>query len=226
MVEDDANILNLLSAYLESAGHSVVAASDGDVGLQKALSETFDICIFDEMLPNKPGSKIAAAMRKNGIDTPILFLSALSSETDIIRGFGAGGDDYVIKPFSPRELLVRVDAILRRSSANGVDQKHVDGPMQLSVDQPVCVVNGIAIELTPHEFKILRKLLSQPNRVFERGSLIAAIYGNDHAVSPKVIDVHIHHLRTKLGAEAGSMIQTVRGFGYRYGPASEIARHD
>lgn len=223
VVEDDANILNLLSAYLESAGHTVVTASDGDTGLEKALNETFDICVFDEMLPYRSGSDIARAMRKVGIDTPILFLSAMSSEADVIRGFGAGGDDYVIKPFSPRELLVRVDAILRRSSSNSSAHGQAKGPIQLADDQPTCMVNGSAVELTPHEYRILRQFLSQPNRVFERGSLIAAIYGNEHAVSPKVIDVHVHHLRAKLGSNVGALIQTVRGFGYRYAPMAEGA---
>ena len=176
------------------------------------------------MLPKRSGSEIARAMRKAGIETPILFLSALSSEADVIRGFGAGGDDYVIKPFSPRELLVRVDAILRRCSSHTSAHKHVDGPIQLAEDHPTCRVNGTAIELTPHEYRILRQFLSQPNRVFERATLIAAIYGNEHAVSPKVIDVHVHHLRAKLGSDAGALIRTVRGFGYRYAPVADTAR--
>lgn len=225
VVEDDVNILNLLSAYLESAGHTVVVASDGDAGLQKALDETFDICVFDEMLPKRSGSDIAKAMRKVGIETPILFLSALSSEADVLRGFRVGGDDYVVKPFSPRELLVRVDAILRRSSSKTSGENRNKGPILLADDQPTCIVNGMAVQLTPHEYCILRQLLSQPNRVFERGSLIATIYGNEHAVSSKAIDVHVHHLRTKLGREAGALIKTVRGFGYRYEPL-EITERD
>lgn len=218
VVEDDANILNLLSAYLESAGHRVVTASDGAAGLQKALNGTFDICVFDEMLPNRSGTEIAEAMRNVGNATPILFLSALSAEKDVLRGFSAGADDYVVKPFSPRELLVRVDAILRRSS-NGLltnRKKYCEGPVQLDEDQPTCHFKGKSIELTPHEYRILRQLLSQPNRVFERATLISALYGNEHAVSPKAIDVHMHHLRAKLGSEAGAMIKTVRGFGYKF----------
>ena len=225
VVEDDANILNLLSAYLESAGHRVVAASDGEDGLEKALNQPFDICVFDEMLPKRSGSDIATAMRRVGIETPILFLSALSSEADVIRGFGAGGDDYVVKPFSPRELLVRVDAILRRSANHkGERRPSPTGPIQLAEDHPACRINGAQIDLTPHEYRILRQLLSKPNRVFERGSLIAAIYGNEFAVSPKGIDVHVHNLRAKLGENAGALIQTVRGFGYRYAPDAEGAK--
>lgn len=224
VVEDDANILNLLSAYLESAGHTVVVASDGETGLRMALNETFDICVFDEMLPNRSGSDIAKAMRKVGIETPILFLSAKSGEADVINGFKAGGDDYVVKPFSPRELLVRVDAILRRTSSIAAACRFGEGPIQLADDQPTCVVNGNSVELTPHEYRILRQLLSQPNRVFERGSLIATIYGNEHAVSPKAIDVHVHHLRSKLGSDVGSLIKTVRGFGYRYVPLVGAAK--
>ena len=212
-----------MSAYLESVGHEVVTASDGEVGLQRVMNENFDICVFDEMLPNKSGSEIAAAMRKAGNATPILFLTALSGEADILRGFGAGADDYLVKPFSPRELLVRVDAILRRSSGRPEKQRHQAGPIQLDDDQPTCKVNDVSVELTPHEYRILRQLLARPNRVCERGTLIAALYGNEHAVNPKAIDVHVHHLRAKLGGRLGAMIQTVRGFGYRYSPQIDEA---
>ena len=220
VVEDDQNILNLLSAYLENAGHEVVTASDGDTGLEIALNGRFDICIFDVMLPHKAGTQIAAAMREIGNDTPIVFLTALGNEADILRGFGVGADDYIVKPFSPRELLVRIEAILRRNPTRQSDQdlKLEFGPIQLDDAQPICRVDGTSVELTPHEYRILRQLLGHPNRVFERSSLIASIYGNENAVSPKAIDVHVHHLRTKLGGEVGRMIQTVRGFGYRFSP--------
>lgn len=203
----------------------MVTASDGKAGLRKALNDTFDICVLDEMLPEKSGSEIAAAMREAGNATPILFLSALGNEADILRGFGVGGDDYVVKPFSPRELLVRVEAILRRSaSVPAVErQRRNVGPIQLDDDQPTCRVNGTSVELTPHEYRILKHFLARPNRVLGRETLIATLYGNEHAVSPKAIDVHVHHLRTKLGS-VGSMIRTVRGFGYRY--VSQADRED
>ena len=223
VVEDDENILNLLSAYLVSAGHEVVAAMDGDTGLENALKDDFDICILDVMLPHKSGIEIASALRRTGSTTPILFLTALGNEADILRGFGVGADDYMVKPFSPRELLVRIEAILRRQPARQPDQepKLEFGPIQLDNAQPNCRVNGTPVELTPHEYRILRQLLGRPNRVFERRSLIANLYGNENAVSPKAIDVHVHHLRAKLGDEAGEMIQTVRGFGYRFSPQSD-----
>ena len=223
VVEDDENILNLLSAYLESAGHEVVTTTDGDLGLENALKYQFDICILDVMLPHKSGTEIAAAMRENGNDTPILFLTALGNESDILRGFGVGADDYMVKPFSPRELLVRIEAILRRNPNRQSDQhlKLEFGPIQLDDAQPNCRVDGTVVELTPHEYRILRQLLGHPNRVFERSSLIASIYGNENAVSPKAIDVHVHHLRTKLGGEVGRMIQTVRGFGYKFSPNTD-----
>ncbi|MDJ0824201.1 MAG: response regulator transcription factor [Rhodobacter sp.] len=223
VVEDDENILNLLSAYLESAGHAVTTSTDGDHGLEIALSGEFDILVLDVMLPNRTGTEIASALKNNGRSTPILFLTALGSEADILRGFGVGADDYMVKPFSPRELLVRIDAILRRSSTIGScrDAKLEIGPLQLDDAQPICRVRGRSVELTPIEYRILRQFLERPNRVFERGSLIAGIYGNDAAVSPKAIDVHIHHLRAKLGDQAGDMIQTVRGFGYKLSPHAD-----
>jgi len=217
LVEDDENILNLLRAYLESAGYAVYTATKGDEGLVFALENTFDLCVVDVMLPNKSGIEIVSKMREAGSDTPILFLSALGSETDILSGFGVGADDYMVKPFSPRVLLVRIEAILRRQRA-ALPQPGPQlsfGPIQLDEEQPHCLLNGVPVELTPHEYRIFRQLLRRPGRIFERSSLIACIYGRDDAVSPKSIDVHIHNLRCKLNDEEGDMIQTVRGFGYR-----------
>ena len=222
VVEDDENILNLLSAYLESAGHEVVEHQDGLLGCKAALTETFDICILDIMLPHRSGMEIVEAMRQQGILTPVLFLTALGTETNVLQGFNAGADDYVIKPFSPRELIVRIQAILRRSQTAGAYRGDVleIGSLKLDLDEPTCDVSGQTIALTPYEHKILRRLLEQPSRVLSRGQLIALLYGNDVAVGPKAIDVHVHNLRTKLGDETGSMIETVRGFGYRFSTAS------
>ncbi len=217
VVEDDENILQLLSAYLESAGYTVTTAADGADGLQKALHERFDICVLDVMLPNKSGIEIASALRHSDRDIPILFLTALGNETDVLGGFEAGADDYMVKPFSPRELLVRIAAILKRFRAKGSHSDSIvhGGPIELDDAQATCRVHGQSVELTPHEYKILRQLMRRPNRIYERQALIASIYGNQHAVSPKAIDVHVHHLRIKLGSEAGDLIQTVRGFGYK-----------
>ncbi|MEL7115613.1 MAG: response regulator transcription factor [Pseudomonadota bacterium] len=225
VVEDDENILNLLSAYLESAGHGVTTATDGADGLERALNGGFDICILDVLLPRRSGIEIAADLREAGSETPILFLTALGSEADVLKGFGAGGDDYMVKPFSPRELMVRVDAILRRSAPSKTQDEtgFAVGPIQLDTTEPFCRVNGARHELTPFEHKILGQFLRRPGRVFERSTLIASIYGNDAAVSPKAIDVHIHNLRAKLGEDAGAMIETVRGFGYRLAPPGEAS---
>ena len=226
VVEDDENILNLLSAYLESAGHEVVEHHDGLTGCKAALTDRFDICIFDVMLPHRSGTEIVAAMRAQGTLTPVLFLTALGAETNVLQGFGAGADDYVIKPFSPRELVVRIQAILRRSQmAKACHGEVVEvGPLKLDLEQPTCDLSGETIALTPYEHKILRRLLEQPSRVLSRGQLIALLYGNDVAVGPKAIDVHVHNLRTKLGDETGSMIETVRGFGYRFSAAANPER--
>jgi len=217
VVEDDENILNLLSAYLENAGYNVVTATDGNQGMQQAMERAFDICVLDVMLPGKTGTAIASAMRESGCDTPILFLTALGSESDVLKGFGVGADDYIVKPFSPRVLLVRISAILKRLQTRQPTEHRITrlGPIQLDDTQPVCLVNNKPVELTPHEYRILRQLIKRPERVFERRTLISAIYGNEDAISPKAIDVHVHHLRLKLGNQAGEMIQTVRGFGYK-----------
>jgi len=217
VVEDDVNILNLLTAYLQSGGHDVTAVGNGSEGLKSALSDDFDICVLDVMLPGKGGVEVAAAMRKAGCDTPIIFLTALGNEADILRGFNVGADDYMVKPFSPRVLMVRIEAILRRLQNHKKETRElVLGPIQLDESQPRCLLNGSAVELTPNEYRILRQLLRRPGRVLHRNSLIESIYGNEHAVSPKAIDVHVHHLRAKLEDEEGQMITTVRGFGYMF----------
>ncbi len=156
MVEDDVNILNLLDAYLERAGHHVVAASDGKEGMELALSERFDLCVLDVMLAWTRSIDIAAVMRDNGINTPIVFLAALGAEAEILSAFGAGVDDYVVKPFSPQELPLRVDAILRRSAMQprGRDDRVGIGPIQLDETVQACQVQVEPLELTPHEFRI------------------------------------------------------------------------
>lgn len=218
VVEDDKNILHLLSAYLESAGHHVSITTDGTEGLQSALDGAFDICILDVMLPGKNGVEIATAMREAGCTTPILFLTALGNESDVLSAFSAGADDYMVKPFSPRVLLVRIEAILKRLRvANAGHSTSLElGPITLDTTQPNCQVRGVPVDLTPHEYRILRQLLKRPGQVFSRSSLIACIYGNESAISPKAIDVHVHHLRAKLADERGELIQTVRGFGYKF----------
>ncbi len=216
VVEDDENILNLLSAYLESAGHRVATLRDGKAGLAAALNEPFDLCVLDVMLPGLGGTEMALRLRAARREMPILFLTALGAETDILKGFDAGADDYIDKPFSPRVLLVRIDAILRRIDGPGeVSGKTLRvGPFEIDEDHPTCRVNQRRVTLTPHEHRILRKLLTRPDRVFDRSTLVATLYGNEVAVGPKAIDVHIHNLRAKLGPEAGELIKTVRGFGY------------
>lgn len=207
----------MLSAYIESAGYNVATASDGGEGLHKALNEQFDMCVIDIMLPSKSGLEIASAMRQADRETPILFLTALSDENDILKGFEIGADDYITKPFSPRVLLFRIAAILKRSRSRDSQKDSTIGygPIELNESQALCLVDGQSIDLTPHEFKILKQLMQRPNKIYERHTLIASIYGNEYAVSPKAIDVHMHNLRSKLGAHAGEMIQTVRGFGYK-----------
>lgn len=217
VVEDDQNILNLLCAYLESAGHEVVTATDGEQGLRYVLERSFDLCVIDVMLPKKNGIEIAQSMRANGFEIPVIFLTALGNESDMLKGFDAGADDYIVKPFSPRILLMRIEAILRRLQAKPpTDEPTLNfGPIQLDATQPNCLFHGSIVELTPHEYRILRQLIRRPGRVFGRGSLISCIYGNEDTVSPKAIDVHIHNLRAKFEDDAGEIIQTVRGFGYK-----------
>jgi len=224
VVEDDPNILNLLEAYLSASNFDVVTAARGDDGERLARAGGFDLLLLDVMLPGSTGVEIAAAVRAIGDRTPILFLTARGGEVDILAGFAAGADDYVVKPFSARELMARVKAILARTAAQGASASALTSA-RLEVDEAalVCRVDGQAIELTAHEFRIVSHLVRAPGRVFDRDQLTTVLYPNGEAIGPKAIDVHIHNLRKKLGTELGGAISTVRGFGYRYDPLEGAA---
>lgn len=227
VVEDDPNILNLLEAYLSASGFDVVTADRGDDGERLARAGGFDLLLLDVMLPEKTGVEIATAVRAGQDRTPILFLTARGAEVDILEGFAAGADDYVVKPFSARELIARVKAILARAKASASAAPAQAAPGRLSVDEQAltCRVDGALVELTAHEFRILAHLSKAPGRVFDRDQLTTVLYPNGEAIGPKAIDVHIHNLRKKLGADVGAAISTVRGFGYRFDPIEEAQAH-
>ncbi len=223
IVEDEEDIQQLVSFHLLKENFHVICADDGNQALEKFNTEKVDLIILDIMLPGKSGLDVCKAIKKDprGKKTPIIMLTARSEEQDIIEGLETGADDYITKPFSPKVLVARVKAHLRRKENlyqdSEQDRSKVCLPMGLEINLDLFKVtlNGKEIDLTISEFNILKLLALRPDRVFSRQQIIDAIRGDGYEVTARAVDVQIHGLRKKLG-QAGSLIETVRGVGYRF----------
>ncbi len=220
IVEDDKNTATLVATYLEKEGYLPLVENDGAQGLSVAQTEKPDLIILDLMLPGMDGLDICRRLRQES-NVPILMLTAREEEIDRVLGFSLGADDYVVKPFSPRELVERVKAILRRTEQSMI---HEDsgilrcGDLQLDPEKHKVTLSGEAVQLTMSEYKLLHALMTTPGRVFSRGELLRQFYVHEEAVVERVIDVHINKLRQKIEVDPAQpvYIETVRGFGYRF----------
>ncbi len=215
VVEDEPTIADLLKLYLERDGFDVLVSHDGDSGLDLILNRNPAAVILDVGLPGRSGTEVCSAMRSAQNWTPVLFCTARDDEIDRVLGLELGADDYITKPFSPREVVARVKAVLRRSTATPVAEPQAELSMNgVSVDSSTrrCTVNGVEIELTPTEFDLLVFLLRNPGRVFGRDELLTDVWGYSSAVGSRTVDVHVAQLRSKL--EPAEIIRTVRGVGY------------
>ncbi len=219
IVEDDRNIASLVETYLEQAGFRTVVAHDGRRGLELAQRLRPGLVILDIMLPGLDGWDICRELRKVS-QVPILMLTAREEEVDRIVGFSLGADDYVVKPFSPRELVERVKAILPRARAAEphAASRLQHGGLVLEPEMHKVTLDGEAVTLTPSEFTLLHTLMGAPGRVFSRDLLLGRLYQHGEAVIDRVIDVHIGKLRQKIEPDPAepSYILTVRGVGYRF----------
>ena len=218
IVEDDRNTAALIATYLENEGFATQAVHDGADALALARERTPGFVILDIMLPRVDGWEICRELRKLS-DVPILMLTAREEEIDRVLGLSLGADDYVVKPFSPRELVERVKAILRRTARRAApvqEFRHAD--LVLDIDKRRVTRDGQPVELTAVEYKLLQALMSAPGKAFSRDDLLNHIYRHGEAVVDRVVDVHIGHLRQKLADNAAQprYIETVRGFGYRF----------
>lgn len=217
IVDDEPDLLELVRVNLSRAGYEVTTAATGTAALEELRAEKPDLVILDLMLPDHSGTEICREIRADAelSDLPVIMLTALTEEVDRVVGFELGADDYVSKPFSPRELVLRVKAVLRRRAPNevgGTVLRH--GPLSLDLERRCCRVEGVEIALTAKEFSLLESLIARPGRVFTREHLLESIWGSDVAVTLRTIDTHVKRLREKLG-DAGEQIDTVRGVGYR-----------
>ena len=225
VVEDEADIQQLVSYNLIKAGFHVTCADSGEEALACLEREDIDCILLDLMLPGISGTEVCAALKKgeskHRAAIPILMLTAKGEEEDVVAGLEYGADDYITKPFSPKVLIARVKAVLRRSQsrdeADVGDQKHIIAVSGLEIDKGRHEVRlgGEQLHLTMTEFGILALLAAKPGWVFTRQQIIDAVRGYDFLVTPRAIDVQIFGLRKKLG-EAGEAIETVRGIGYRF----------
>lgn len=219
VVDDGQNVLELVKLYGEREGFEVVAVDDGDLVLAAFDRENPDVVILDIMLPGQDGLSLCRRLRAVRM-IPIIMLTAKGEEADRVLGLEMGADDYVAKPFSPRELVARIKAVLRRSqAADPATNWQLKYPgLEIRADIRKVLVDAAESEVTPREFDLLYHLAQNPQRVFTREELLGAVWGYDYFGDQRTVDVHIRRLRTKLASLPHEYLQTVWGVGYKFTP--------
>ena len=215
VVDDDREIVGAIAALLELEGYTVLRAYDGLEALDALHTHDVQLMILDVMMPRMDGLSATMQIRKEK-NVPILLLSAKTEDADKIAGLAIGADDYIVKPFSPREVVSRIKAVLRRTSKPDVSETLVCGNVALNIKGHSVTVDGKPVELTLKEFELLKLLMQNPGVVLNRDTLLGSIWGYDFDGETRTVDVHIRTLRCKLG-EKGDIIETVRGVGYKIG---------
>ncbi|MBA3472915.1 MAG: response regulator transcription factor [Rubrobacter sp.] len=220
VVDDEPKLVAVVRAYMESDGFRVVAAGDGKEALERFRQARPDLVVLDLMMPEMDGLEVCRHLRRES-DVPIIMLTARAEEVDELLGLELGADDYVAKPFSPRALLARVRAVLRRASSEAADEEAsvVLGPLRLDQSRHEATWDGEPLPLTPTEFRLLVVLARRPKRVFDRLELLERIQGEAYAGFERTVDAHVKNLRKKLagagGEAAAASIATVPGVGYK-----------
>jgi two-component system phosphate regulon response regulator PhoB len=216
IVEDERDVLDLLALNLRKAGFTISTALDGATGLGKARSEKPAFIILDLMLPKMPGLEICKILKSDPAtrQIPIMMLTAKAEEIDRVVGLEFGADDYVTKPFSPREVVLRIKAILRRAEGPAEDESLSAGSIVIDPTRHEVSVHGKRVNLTSLEFKLLRTLVQRRGRVQTRDRLLNDVWGYESVIDTRTVDTHVRRLRKKLG-KAADVIESVRGFGYR-----------
>ena len=223
VIEDDPGIARIVRLYLEQDGHVVATAGDGVAGLKLARESAPDLIVLDLMLPGLDGMDICRALRQES-DVPIIMVTARATEADRLAGLDLGADDYILKPFSPRELAARVRAVLRRTARHiapdAVNRIEYDG-ITIDLDANTVLVGEHKPALTRTEFRLLAMLATVPGRPFNRSQIIDGVFGYDFDGFDRTVDVHVANLRRKIEANGRKphYIQTVHGVGYRFGDA-------
>ncbi|GAA2550060.1 response regulator transcription factor [Pseudonocardia hydrocarbonoxydans] len=222
VVEDDATVRDVVARYLGDAGHRVELAGDGPSGLEAAVRGEPDVVVLDLMLPGLSGLEVCRALRARRTNAAIVMLTALGEEDDRVLGLELGADDYVTKPFSPRELVLRVGSVLRRTApVDGPDAPLVDGDLRVEPAARRAFLGAVELALTTREFDLLAFLLARPGRAFTRAELLAQVWGWDFG-DHSTVTVHVRRLREKIEADPTQprRIATIWGTGYRYDGAA------
>jgi two-component system alkaline phosphatase synthesis response regulator PhoP len=224
IVEDEVSITTLLKYNLEKAGFRVLTAYDGKEGLEIAINKLPDLILLDLMLPTMDGMEVCKELRRQKKYIPIIMLTARDDELDKVLGLELGADDYMTKPFSPREVIARVKAVLRRFAPIESDQEKIEnnslqfGNLVVYPERFDAFLNGEALEITPKEFELLVYLIENKNRVLTREHLLSAVWDYDFVGDSRIVDVHISHLREKIeeNSRKPKYIKTIRGIGYKF----------
>lgn len=217
VVDDEPSIVELIRVNLEDGGYEVGIAADGDEALERFSQEAWDLVILDLMLPGVDGIEVCRRIRKES-QVPIIMLTAKADEIDRVLGLEMGADDYVTKPFSPRELLARVRAVLRRVPDTVVTGELIQyGRLRLNLEKRTVEIDGDRVQLTPREFDLLHLLARYPGRIFQRDYLLEQLWEYEYTGGTRTVDVHIRRLRQKLEhhPQYAEAIETVHGIGYR-----------
>lgn len=220
VVEDEPSIVTLIKFNLEQAGFFVLTAEDGNTGLQLAVDEKPDLIVLDIMLPGMDGIEICKALRQEKNMTPIVMLTARDDELDKVLGLELGADDYLTKPFSPRELIARIKAVLRRTKQDDkpeIENRMTIGELTIDTEKYEVALRGKPLELTPKEFELLLFLANHQGKVLSRDQLLNGVWDFEYDGDTRIVDVHVSHLREKIedDTKQPKYIKTIRGFGYK-----------
>jgi DNA-binding response OmpR family regulator len=222
IADDDMSMRLLLAGYLRRLGYEIVETENGEDALKAALSQSFDCFIFDVTMPGMTGLELLRRLRERGIQTPTLFLTAHDELDDKVAGFEAGADDYLAKPFAPRELEMRVEALLRRTGRGaereGAERERIEiGSLVIDKRRHEVTRDGELVDLTPLEFQILERLASEPGRAWSRNDLLDQVWSTDYEGYQRNVDPHINRLRQKIEPDPKNprYVLTVRGVGYK-----------
>lgn len=217
IIDDEPDVLDMLEMNLSSAGYKVVCAQDGEAGIRKAREEHPALIVLDLMLPRMSGLEVCKGLKKDAatMAIPVIMLTAKSDEVDRIVGLELGADDYVTKPFSPRELVLRIKSVLRRANSEDIKQERMQlGELVLDMARHEVMVDGELINLTATEFRLLSVLMERRGRVQSRDRLLNDVWGYESVIDTRTVDTHVRRLREKLG-DLAEYVETIRGVGYR-----------
>jgi DNA-binding response OmpR family regulator len=216
VVDDDHAVRDVVRRYLERAGYQVDLADDGETALRSNAERRPDLIVLDLMLPGIGGLEVCRRVRERG-PVPVVMLTALGEESDRVAGLELGADDYVVKPFSPRELVLRVTSVLRRAthSPPAAQESVVDGALVLDPGARRCALDGVELSLTTREFDLLAYLMRNAGRVLSRAQIMDHVWGYDAEPASNVVDIYVHYLRDKIDKDSPQpLIRTIRGVGY------------